>query len=144
MSNVGVVQHSICYIWLRDALLPLRSISNIYYYWSSTVLNTLWIVHRFNVYVCNMQVLCNIWYNTHFKFNDIAYQHFNQFSILSMWVLTFKLFWIPSRIMPDTGQNMKMRTYILFLNGWRVLGHWYKLELKKTQWIYEHSLYINI
>jgi hypothetical protein len=62
---------------------------------------------------------------THFNFNDIVYQHFNQLdhSVLSVRVLTFKLFWIPSRIMPDTGQNMKMRTYILFLNGGRVLGH---------------------
>jgi hypothetical protein len=34
--------------------------------------------------------------------------------------------------MPDNGQNVKRRTYILFPNGWRVLGRWYKLELRKT------------
>jgi hypothetical protein len=25
------------------------------------------------------------------------------------------------------------------MKSWRVCGRWYKLELKKTQWVYEHS-----
>ena len=33
---------------------------------------------------------------------------------------TLKYLWIPSRIIPDYGQNVKRRTYILVLNGRRV------------------------
>jgi hypothetical protein len=30
---------------------------------------------------------------------------------------TLKYLWIPSRIMPDNGQSVKRRTWILFPNG---------------------------
>ena len=41
----------------------------------------------------------------------------------------YKLLWNPLRIMSDNEQKEKWKTKILIPNGWRVWGHWYKLEL---------------
>ena len=45
------------------------------------------------------------------------------------------------RIMSDNEQNEKWKTNILILNGWRVRGHWYKLELQNAMGLWAIALH---
>jgi len=67
-------------------------------------------IEIFILIICRYYAIHDI--QTYLNFNGIAYEHFNELdhSIPSMRVLTFKFLRIPSRIMPDKGQNVKRRT----------------------------------